>query len=99
MTAIFTAAGPQCPDCGHGIGCWLAMDDSPCRCNRAPTPHEDLATKLAARAAHHRRKAAQDSPLTPLGWALQEHYRHTGAAEALEGACRELAEIVEGKLS
>lgn len=56
-----------------------------------------LAAKLAARAAHHRRKAAQDSPFTPLGWALQEHWHHTGAAVALEDACRELAEIVEGK--
>lgn len=57
----------------------------------------DLATKLAARAAHHRAKAAEDSPLTPLGWALQEHWRHTGAAVALEGVCWELAEIAGEK--
>lgn len=54
------------------------------------TPLEDLAARLAARAAYHRRKAAEDSPLTPLGWSLQEHWRHKGAADALAVVLREL---------
>lgn len=27
---IPTAAGPECPICGRGVGCWLGPDERPC---------------------------------------------------------------------
>lgn len=29
---IETAAGPECGNCGHGVGIWLAPDERPCNC-------------------------------------------------------------------
>lgn len=28
---IQTAAGPACKECGRGVNCWLAPDESPCQ--------------------------------------------------------------------
>lgn len=34
---VETAAGPMCERCGRGVRCWLAPDESPCRCPERET--------------------------------------------------------------
>jgi hypothetical protein len=31
---IMTSAGPMCDKCGRGVRCWLAEDESPCKCKK-----------------------------------------------------------------